>query len=82
MLVKYANFVKIQPTAPDKRVRPKASHLLLYGNHEVQKDCQNRKRETGYMPFANCPFLKDCILKITVFHVAMVLTKRRRERWR
>ena len=24
MLVKYANFVKIQPIAPDKRVRPKA----------------------------------------------------------
>ena len=29
MLVKYANFVKIQPTAPDKRVRPKASNLLV-----------------------------------------------------
>ena len=27
MLVKYANFVKIQPIAPDKRVRPKASNL-------------------------------------------------------
>ena len=29
MLVKYANFVKIQPIAPDKRVRPKASNLLF-----------------------------------------------------
>ena len=29
MLVKYANFVKIQPVAPDKRVRPKASNLLV-----------------------------------------------------
>ena len=28
MLVKYANFVKIQPIAPNKRVRPKASNLL------------------------------------------------------
>ena len=29
MLVKYANFVKIQPTAPDKRVQPKAFGLLV-----------------------------------------------------
>ena len=29
MLVKYANFVKIQPIALDKRVRPKASNLLV-----------------------------------------------------
>ena len=29
MLVKYANFVKIQPIASDKRVRPKASNLLV-----------------------------------------------------
>ena len=29
MLAKYANFVKIQPIAPDKRVRPKASNLLV-----------------------------------------------------
>ena len=30
MLVKYANFVKIQSIAPDKiRVRPKASNLLV-----------------------------------------------------
>ena len=29
MLVKYANFVKIQPLAPNKRVRPKASNLLV-----------------------------------------------------
>ena len=29
MLVKYANFVKIQPIGPDKRVRPKASNLLV-----------------------------------------------------
>ena len=29
MLVKYANFVKIQPVAPEKRVRPKASNLLV-----------------------------------------------------
>jgi len=28
MLVKYANIVKIQPIAPDKRVRTKASNLL------------------------------------------------------
>ena len=28
MLVKYANVVKIQPIAPDKRVRNKASNLL------------------------------------------------------
>ena len=25
---------------------------------EVQKDCPNRKREIGYMPLKNCPFLK------------------------
>ena len=29
MLVKYANFGKIQPIAPDKRVLPKASDLLV-----------------------------------------------------
>ena len=29
MLVKYANFVKIQPIAQDKRVQPKASSLLV-----------------------------------------------------
>ena len=29
MLVKYANLVKIQPIAPDKRVRPKAYSLLI-----------------------------------------------------
>ena len=29
MLVKYANFVQIQPIAPDKRVRPIASNLLV-----------------------------------------------------
>ena len=28
MHVKYANFVKIQPIAPDKKVRPKAFNLL------------------------------------------------------
>ena len=29
MVVKYPNFVKIQPIPPDKRVRPKASNLLV-----------------------------------------------------
>ena len=29
MLVKYANFVKIQPIAPDERVQRKASSLLV-----------------------------------------------------
>ena len=29
MLVKYANFDKIQPIVPNKRVRPKASSLLV-----------------------------------------------------
>ena len=29
MLLKYANFVKIQPIVPDKRVRPKASNILV-----------------------------------------------------
>ena len=29
MLVIYANFVKIQPIAPDKRARPKTSNLLV-----------------------------------------------------
>ena len=29
MLVNYANFVKTQPIAPDKKVRPKASNLLV-----------------------------------------------------
>ena len=29
MLVKYANFVKIQPIAADKRARTKASNLLV-----------------------------------------------------
>ena len=28
MIVKYTNFVKIQPIASDKRGRPKASNLL------------------------------------------------------
>ena len=29
MPVKYANFAKIQPIPPDKRVRPKASNVLV-----------------------------------------------------
>ena len=29
MLAKYANFVKIQPIAPDERVRAKASNFLV-----------------------------------------------------
>ena len=29
MLMKYVNFVKIQPIAPDKTVRPKATNLLV-----------------------------------------------------
>ena len=29
MPVKYANFVQIQPIAPDKRLRPKASNLIV-----------------------------------------------------
>ena len=29
MIVKYANLVKIQPIAPDKGVRSKASSLLI-----------------------------------------------------
>ena len=29
MLVKYANFNKIQPIAPDERAHPKASSLLV-----------------------------------------------------
>ena len=29
-----------------------------FRHREVQKDCQNRKREIGYMPLENCPFLK------------------------
>ena len=29
-----------------------------FRHSEVQKDCQNRKREIGYMPLENCPFLK------------------------
>ena len=31
-------------------------------HREVQKDCQNRKREIGYMPLENCPFLKTAYL--------------------
>ena len=30
MLVKYANFAKIQPIAPDKRGQPKAPNLLVF----------------------------------------------------
>ena len=29
-----------------------------FRHREVQKDCQNRKREIGYMPLENCPILK------------------------
>ena len=29
----------------------------------VQKDCQNRKREIGYMPLENCSFLKIAYFK-------------------
>ena len=29
-----------------------------FRHREVQKDCQNRKREIGYMPLENCPLLK------------------------
>ena len=29
-----------------------------FRHREVQKDCQNRKLEIGYMPLENCPFLK------------------------
>ena len=29
-----------------------------FRHREVQKDCQNRKREIGYMPLENYPFLK------------------------
>ena len=32
--------------------------LPAFRHREVQKDCQNRKREIGYMPLENCPFLK------------------------
>ena len=32
MLVKYANFVKIQPIAPDKRVRPQSFQFTSYFN--------------------------------------------------
>ena len=35
MLVKYANFVKIQPIAPDKRVRPKRSNLPVILNEPL-----------------------------------------------
>ena len=27
-------------------------------HRQVQKDCQNRKREIGYLPLEDCPFLK------------------------
>ena len=29
-----------------------------FRHREVQKDCQKRKREIGYIPLENCPFLK------------------------
>ena len=50
---------------------------------EVQKDCQNRKREIEYMPLENCPFPKIAYFQSLFFHVNMVLTQRRREtrRW-
>ena len=35
MLVKYANFVKIQPIGPDKRTRPKGSNLLITLNEPL-----------------------------------------------
>ena len=35
MLVKYANFVKIQPIAPDKRERPKPSNLPVILNEPL-----------------------------------------------
>ena len=34
---------------------------LPFRYREVQKDCQNRKREIGYMPLENCPFLKTAM---------------------
>ena len=34
-----------------------------FSHSEVQKDCQNRKREIGYMPLVNCPFLKPVYFK-------------------
>ena len=44
MLVKYANFVKIQPIAQDKRVRPKASNLLVYLIEPLSlKEKENKK---------------------------------------
>ena len=39
----------------------KLPHLAIspaFLHREVQKDCQNRKREIGYMPLEDCPFLK------------------------
>ena len=49
---------------------------------EVQKDCQNRKREIGVNATRKLSTPKDCILSITFFHVVMVLTQRRRGRRR
>ena len=51
MLVKYANFVKIQPIAPDKRVRPKASKLLvILIQVRISNTFSFRKSEETHLP--------------------------------
>ena len=34
-----------------------------FRHREVQKDCQNRKWEIGYLPLENCQFLKTAYFK-------------------
>ena len=51
-----------------------------YSIADVQKDCQNRKQEIGYMPLEHCPFLMTAYFLSLFFPVAMVLIQRRREK--
>ena len=50
MLVKYANFVKIQPIAPYKRVRPKASNLLVILIEPLSFRLENLRKHTLIVP--------------------------------
>ena len=46
---------------PDSGFRIPAFPYALsraFCHREVQKDCQNRKQEIGYVTLENCPFLK------------------------
>ena len=53
MLVKYANLVKIQPIAPDKRVRLKASSLLIISIKIIDTFLYRKSEETHLAPLTH-----------------------------